>query len=620
MARIVIEEFGGITPSQDPRRLGPAGAQVAENLDLRWGDFRPLKGAGASVATVSSGTLSLHRTPSGVWLSATTDTDYVDAQQTDAGTERVYLTGRSAYPEVWQSGAYRRLGVPRPTAKPTTTVVAGDEFASDERTVALRDVADSMYATAVAEQTEVALGGGVPGTALSPGALWLAHGANPDLPTSVWRQICYCVPITLSPLATTTASESYLLDPALGGKAIVHSSSNYWAVPFYWQARGYEFDEAAMATAFEALTKPPENTDPLFTNTEAAAAVQLIVAPFDATLDPAKNYIEQLDAAQTAVVSILSGSTIDATRSFALANAQTALRAASQRLEDFYTQTNRGMRALVESSLGSYDYLVPAAVERSLETRSYYFTYVTDRGEESAPSDPSDLIELDQNDSVQVTRAVAGVSAPYGTLTHWRLYRSSTTNTGAAFAFVAEIAIGTLSYTDEKLQEELGETCPTSTWVEPPADLFALVGLPNGILAGLADDGRVLCFCEPESQYAWPVEYQIPLQYPGVALGVFGQTVVVLTMGPPSYVSGADSASMAEQKMESPQACISKRSVVSTEGGVIYASPDGICIAGPAGVQLLTAGAYSKDDWQALGLTTSFAEFSEGVYYLVTEN
>lgn len=620
MGRIVIEEFGGITPSVDARRLGPAGAQTAKNLDLRFGDFRPLRGAGASVTTVPSGTVSLHRTPTGTWLSSTTDTNYVDAQQADTVAERVYLTGRQPYPEVWQGGSYRRLGVPRPPAAPTATVVAGDEFATDERTVAVRALVDSMYATAVAETTEVPLGGGVPGTALSPGALWLAHGTNAGLPTSIWRQVCYCVPITLGPIATVTASDSYLLDPALGGKAIVEASVNYWAVPFYWQARGYEFDEAAMETAYEALLKPPENTDPLFTPTEAAAAVQAIVSRFDATLEPAKAYIDQLDVAQTAVVTILSGTTTDAQRSFALANAQTTLKAASQRVEDYNTQTYQGLRSLVQAALGAFDYLVPAAVERNLETRSYYFTYVNDRDEESAPSDPCALLELDQNDTVQVTIGSPSVASPYGPLSKWRLYRSSTTNTGAAFAFVAEVAIGTLTYTDAKAQEDLGETCPTSTWVEPPSDLFALVGMPNGILAGLTDGGRALCFCEPGAQYAWPEEYRIPLQYPGVALGVFGQTVVVLTMGPPSYVSGSDSASMSEQKLESAQACVSKRSVVSTEGGVIYASPDGICIAGPGGVQLITTGAYSKEDWQALGLTTSFAAFSEGVYYLVTEN
>jgi hypothetical protein len=37
------------------------------------------------------------------------------------------------------------------------------------------------------------------------------------------------------------------------------------------------------------------------------------------------------------------------------------------------------------------------------ENRAYIVTYVTDRGEESAPSPASELIECDQNDTVDIT-------------------------------------------------------------------------------------------------------------------------------------------------------------------------------------------------------------------------
>jgi hypothetical protein len=193
-------------------------------------------------------------------------------------------------------------------------------------------------------------------------------------------------------------------------------------------------------------------------------------------------------------------------------------------------------------------------------------------------------------------------------------------STGQAWQLVAEIAIGTLTYTDTKLQEQLTDVLVTETWEEPRADLFALHAMPNGILVGLADAGKTLCFCEPGAPYAWPREYEIPLQYAGVGIGGFGQTAVVVTIGLPYYVSGADSASMSAQKIEAPQACASKRSIVSAEGGVFYASPDGLCLAGPSGVQVLTLQHYSPEDWRALGLAGSFGCFSEGVYRLVTEN
>jgi hypothetical protein len=616
VARIVIDEFGGIAPSVDPRRLGNAGAQIAKNLDLRFGDFRPLRGAGDSVATVSAGTISLHRTPSGVWLHSTTDTDYVDGQVLEAGVERVFLTGRTSYPEVWQSDAYRRLGVPRPPAPPTAVANVSDEFSTDDYRAATLAILNAVEAAAIAARTASSFGNGTPSGG-NLGAVWVDDSDGVGLAP---RMVGYCVPITLSPTTIVAESDRYLADPLLGGRTVVFNSANYWMVSVLWRASGYQINSAALSTALQAMTKPPENTAPLYTVDQANQIAGRISALFSASTDPIASYIDEINRLQERIVELVSVTETGPARAFALNNAGVALVAAVNRLTYHFTNVNANLRSSIEQILSDYSGALPTPVERALETRSYFFTYVTDRGEESAPSDPCDLVEIDQNDSVQVTIGAPAVTAPYGPLAHWRLYRSSTTNTGAAFAFVAEIPIGTLTYNDSKLQEELGETCPTSTWVEPPADLFSLVGLPNGILAGLADGGRVLCFSEPEEPYAWPEEYRIPLQFSGVALGVFGQTVVVLTIGPPSYVSGADSASMTEQKLESPQACVSKRSVVSTEGGVIYASPDGICIAGHGGVQVVTAGAYSKEDWQALGLASSFAEFSEGVYYLVTEN
>jgi hypothetical protein len=620
VARIRITTFGGVQPSVDPRNLPADSGQTAQNLDLRWGDFRPLRGPGASVSSVPAGTISIHRTPSGVWLSSTTDADFVDGQDDGSSIERVYITGRSAYPEIWQAGTYRRLGVPRPASAPTVVVNSTSEFSTDQRSVAYRALVDSMLATAEAQRTEVPLGGGTPATALSAGSIWLAHGADSELPTTSWRQICFCVPITTGPLATVVASETYLLDPSLGGKQINYLGTNYWAVPLTWQARGYEFDTVAMSTAYEALMAPPDNTSPLFDAAEADYAAGLIAAPFVTTSDPAATYIEGLDAAQTTVVNLLAGTENNTQRAFALVTAASSMRNASQRVEDYYTNTNKNLRSLVESSLNAYDWKLPVAVDRTFETRFYRHTYVTDRGEESAPSDPSSIATLDQNDSAGITIAAAAVGAPYGTLTHWRLYRSSTTQTGQAWQLVAEIAIGTLTYTDTKLQEQLTDVLVTETWEEPRADLFALHAMPNGILVGLADAGKTLCFCEPGAPYAWPREYEIPLQYAGVGIGGFGQTAVVVTIGLPYYVSGADSASMSAQKIEAPQACASKRSIVSAEGGVFYASPDGLCLAGPSGVQVLTLQHYSPEDWRALGLAGSFGCFSEGVYRLVTEN
>lgn len=267
-----------------------------------------------------------------------------------------------------------------------------------------------------------------------------------------------------------------------------------------------------------------------------------------------------------------------------------------------------------------------AAVTRIIESRIYVATFVTDRGEESQPSDASELVEVDENDTVTLTRP----AVPLGwNLTKWRIYRSATGSTQTALAFLDEVDIATTSYTDDKKGEELGELCPTISWAPPPSnntdlhwrteaaylrtDLKGLTGVPNGIMAGFF--GNTLCFCEPYTPYAWPVEYQIPVEYPIVGLGVFGQTLFVGTTANPYLVSGADSASMSAIKLEFNQACVSKRSIATVGGGVVYASPDGLCMVDAGGPKVLTTQKFSREAWQALTPSSMFGIEHEGVYY-----
>ena len=251
---------------------------------------------------------------------------------------------------------------------------------------------------------------------------------------------------------------------------------------------------------------------------------------------------------------------------------------------------------------------MPPVEDRVVETRVYVYTHVKDMGDESAPSPVSEMVELDQRDTVNLSIS----AAPSGrNIDRWRFYRSNVGTQNAAFQFIAEGPIGTTSGTDAMLSSQLGEVIPTTTWAEPPSRLRGLVNMPNGVMAGYVDN--YVAFCEPFVAYAWPVEYQITTEFPIVALGVFGQTLVVFHKGGVDYISGADSASMSMQKDVSKQACIAPSSVVEVDGGVVFASADGLCLASPQGVQVLTAGKFTRTDWQiAVGASTIFCAYSEG--------
>lgn len=865
MTAIKINRFGGLSPSVDPRNLAEDGAQVASGLDLRFGDFRPSRGLGPSVGAVPAGTRSVFLTPSGVLLSSTTDTDYVNAQVSDAASERVYLTGRGDFPEAWQEGAYRRLGVPAPTTKPLATVIVNDEFdqgdaegATEVATVAVLDAVkavdtDAVYGNAppagvvtpgafdplyakvqlhlkfdaevsgqfvdsspqkrnITRETGVAFlndntgplgvagagcgnftgGAGVGGLTFPEirrwGTeadrtwtvdMWLTptetlpelileqwRGAGGDLANPNLRKLMLVtgggayrtmmsningsfatalrckrpggagiatagVPLLLSiqnngaatqvfvdgvlcgttyalglefshfaravndpneaflgkvdelrvtfaaryPANFTPPTAPYPVLAAPTGQFVVHGDPSFSGLPTtnpldavylveltlsgggyvaanpadeylralpgaqvtasggaqYWgvlvqgyRAAGLAATVGAIETAIDAVESPP-GTD-LLTTLEAAALAPLIQEVYDADTPPLLTLVQNINSAQAALAAQLAttpGSAAEVTTKAAL------LKSASAALEAYFAALDTKLRAVLQANASTiFGAIQASVVTRDVETRAYIVTFVTDWDEESAPSPVSALLDLDQNDHVQI-------EAPTPTagrhIVGWRLYRSSTTDRGAAFQLVADEAatnavtkdgafayfdIGNLSFLDTKRQQELQEPCATLTWAEPPADLKGLVGLPNGIMAGFFD--KTLCFSEPFAPYAWPLEYQLTLKYRIVGLGVFGQTAVVLTEGHPYYASGADSASMSTQEVEVPQACISKRTIAAVEGGVMYASPDGLCLATASGVEVLTHAAFSKDDWQALVNGAAFGAYSDGSYFLFT--
>jgi hypothetical protein len=132
----------------------------------------------------------------------------------------------------------------------------------------------------------------------------------------------------------------------------------------------------------------------------------------------------------------------------------------------------------------------------------------------------------------------------------------------------------------------------------PPAGLKGLTTLTNGVLAGF--DGYDLYFSEPYVPHAWPLQYSLTTDYKIVALAAYDSSLLVLTTGQPYVVSGSSPETYVMVKSEVNQACVSKRSVATINGGVIYASPDGLFLIGGAGVQNLTAPIFTRDEWQGL--------------------
>lgn len=260
-----------------------------------------------------------------------------------------------------------------------------------------------------------------------------------------------------------------------------------------------------------------------------------------------------------------------------------------------------------------------------IDSRYYTHTYVNDWGEESqdwahwAGVVPTE-VEVDQNDTVTLT-LTGTVPSGYG-IAKWRIYRSNSASNATRYQLVTELPIATTTFSDTLLSAQLQETLATETWSMPPTEtvsavttyLQGLTNMPGNFLAGFID--RTVYFSEVGAYYAWPPDYARPMAHKIVGVSVFGQTLVVLTEGGPYYITGSDPAAMSPNDPESNQACLSKRSIAKVSGGVVFASPNGLCLANSTGVQVFLPAPLGKAYWaQFRPDLMQIAEY-DGVLYI----
>jgi hypothetical protein len=255
---------------------------------------------------------------------------------------------------------------------------------------------------------------------------------------------------------------------------------------------------------------------------------------------------------------------------------------------------------------------VVVAGTRTSETVFYVWTFVTDAGEESAPSPPSNALVIENGDTVSLSGMTPVPSGSYG-INRIRIYRTKTaTGASTEFFYLGEVVSTTTTFTDTG--QTLGEVLPTATWITPPADLSNLTPMWNGMMAGIS--GNSVRVCEAYVPYAWPIRYEIlPSDTKPLALSTFGQNLVILTNGKPILVTGSSPDALDEQPIEFLQACVSSESVVNMGTGVAYACPDGLAYVGAGGARLLTAGMMGRAEWQAIKPETIKGAMYENRYY-----
>lgn len=256
---------------------------------------------------------------------------------------------------------------------------------------------------------------------------------------------------------------------------------------------------------------------------------------------------------------------------------------------------------------------------------AYVYTFVSAFGEEGPPSSPSNVVTKVDGQSVVVsnlstTAAKSATNYGGGVTGTKRIYRSNTGSNTTDFQFVAEVSMGTTSYTDTKNNDELGEIIPSTFWIAPPDDdsslypngqMKGLTAIGNGIFAGFS--GKRLCFSEPFLPHAWPVAYRITLEDEIVGIAMAGSVLFIGTKGTNYIAAGTDPQAMTIQKLEAAEPLLYKRSLVDMGGYCIYSGPDGLIAVENGQVTNLTQGLISPDQWKGTYVVQS-AGMHEGKY------
>jgi len=246
------------------------------------------------------------------------------------------------------------------------------------------------------------------------------------------------------------------------------------------------------------------------------------------------------------------------------------------------------------------------------ESRVYVYTYVSSLGEEGTPSPVSNLVSVQVGQTVDLSGMSTAPTGQYD-LVSKRIYRAVAGTGGTDYLYVSEIALANTSFTDTTLAAALGEVIPSKQWDMPDANMQGLCMMANGIMAGFV--GKDVCFSESFVPHAWPIAYRLQTDFPIVGVAAFGASLFVGTTGYPYIINGVDPSQMTMIKGEYRQACVSKRSIVEMGNGVIYASPDGLCVVDGSGVQVITKTILTRDDWQKYNPSSITATHLDGRYW-----
>lgn len=227
------------------------------------------------------------------------------------------------------------------------------------------------------------------------------------------------------------------------------------------------------------------------------------------------------------------------------------------------------------------------------ETRAYTYVYENTWNEEGAPSPPATISPTYLQD-VRVGVATTDFTG-YRPLLQVRVYRTY----GSSSTYVGAGVTGTFpTYTDaSRNPSSVGTSLQSSEWDPAPAGLQGAAYMPGGIFAVFK--GNALYVSEPYRPHAFPYIFTLPTSIRGIHPAQ--QSLVVTTADGVYILAGSSPANAQVVKISTPQPGISQRSMVNIDGGVAYASGDGLVLVdGSVASMQVSQKLFGRSKWREM--------------------
>ena len=244
-------------------------------------------------------------------------------------------------------------------------------------------------------------------------------------------------------------------------------------------------------------------------------------------------------------------------------------------------------------------------------TAAYTYIYVDEYGSLSAPAPPT--IATAKVDS---TRNVTFPGSHPSSAVAIDVYRSlAGEETSGSYYKVGRHPSTSGTFVDTIANDVLALQPILDTFNNDPplAGLKGLITHSSGSLVGFVD--RTVAFSLPYLPHAWPEDYRYVVSDEVVGIAAINNNVVVLTKGFTTVLSGNRPDAIAFTVLPDPDPCMSKRSIVTMNNSVIYASKNGLVAVSNNGLSRPINNLMTRDEFERYSPETIVAA-SYGSYYI----